>query len=165
MRTQGKNTVLPRWHKSSYSRQMYLYLNPIPDHVVYKNKVLTVNGKQAKQVTVGKADDVLQYGDGWEHVPVIQKTENLAGIKHGIFVRSVGGELRDYDFVVPKGYYFMMGDNRDFSDDGRSWGFVPESNFVGKGLFVWMSWDSDRSCDLMKLCLNKVRWNRIGHRI
>ncbi len=42
--------------------------------------------------------------------------------------------------IVPKGHYWMMGDNRDFSSDSRVWGFVPKENIRGKALFVWFSW-------------------------
>ena len=42
---------------------------------------------------------------------------------------------------ITKNYYWMMGDNRDHSEDSRSWGFVPEDHILGKPIFIWMSWD------------------------
>jgi len=68
------------------------------------------------------------------------------------------------EFVVPAGNYFVMGDNRDNSLDGRFWGFVPEENLVGEAVAIWMSFDFKRPSDgvLPTWIPSGVRFNRIG---
>ena len=62
--------------------------------------------------------------------------------------------------VVPAGYYFMMGDNRDNSQDSRYWGFMPRDYVKGKALFVYFSFgDSNGGSS------TNVRWARILHQI
>ena len=56
--------------------------------------------------------------------------------------------------VVPAGYYLMIGDNRDNSDDSRGWGLVPDENLVGKATRIWFNFDLQRP--------SVVNWSRIG---
>lgn len=50
----------------------------------------------------------------------------------------------DSTYTIQQDYYFMMGDNRDDSEDSRYWGFVPHDHVVGKAGMIYFSWDSDR---------------------
>ncbi len=118
------------------------------DKIVYKNKRLTINGKVVSYKGEPDYLDDLTYYRQWD--------ENLTGVEHRILTddRVPSGvsnvddfpqrDLCTYDSdgfacTVPKGKYFMMGDNRDNSLDSRYWGFVPDQNIIGKAFFVWMN--------------------------
>lgn len=120
------------------------------DHIVYKNKVLTINGKVMKQTFV---KDGYDHEPGQKAMPVVIKREDLNGVEHDIQVRKGFNESGSFSITVPKGMYFMMGDNRDNSDDSRFWGFVPEKDLIGEAFGIFMSWDSNT---------HSIRWNRIG---
>ncbi len=123
------------------------------DHVVYHDKQLTINGKLISQKFLKNTVDIEPGGN----IPSELREENLNTVKHNILVHKDGSqELIPVDITVPKGMYFMMGDNRDNSGDSRFWGFVPEKNLVGKGEIIWMSWDGKK---------HRVRWHRIGNRL
>ncbi len=122
------------------------------DHIVYKNKVLTINGKVMKQTFLRNGFDEEPAIDGG-NIPSKVMLENLNGVKHEILLHDKGGEVTDFNFTVPKGYYFVMGDNRDNSADSRVWGFMPEKNLIGKAFMIFFSWD------------HGVRWSRIGDRL
>jgi signal peptidase I len=64
--------------------------------------------------------------------------------------------------TVPPGHYFMMGDNRDNSQDSRYWGFMPEEYIKGKALFVYFSFGEETGLGSL---VSGIRWNRIFHQI
>lgn len=134
------------------------------DEIHYRNKTLYVNGEPMPQTAVGKYVG-LGAGEGMTNTDL--RVEDLTGVEHQILVDpkwpdfkcnpfsalAVGGTLK-----VPESRYFVMGDNRDNSNDGRCWGFVPAENLVGKAFAIWMNWDS-------QLDGFPVDWGRLGNGI
>lgn len=109
------------------------------DRIGYYNKELTVNGTPVKQTALSVYQG---FGKGENMTGSILKTEDLDTLSHDILIRE-GQPGKEGTFVVPQGHYFVMGDNRDNSNDSRYWGYVPEANLVGRAFFIWMSFDWD----------------------
>ncbi|MCP3680636.1 MAG: signal peptidase I [Gammaproteobacteria bacterium] len=125
------------------------------DHIIYKDRTLTINGKKATQQVVG--DTTYRGIPPDRSFPAQIIEENLAGVKHKILLDTERSEdSKSYDFTVPPGYYFAMGDNRDDSADSRFWGLVPEYDLGGKAWWVVMSWNRHQ---------HHIRWSRIGTRV
>ncbi|AYA39439.1 signal peptidase I [Xenorhabdus nematophila] len=78
-----------------------------------------------------------------------ERIENLGDLSHHILTIPGALNIPVYSqpglptgtWIVPKGEYFMMGDNRDNSSDSRIWGLVPEKNLVGRATAIWMSFE------------------------
>jgi signal peptidase I len=74
------------------------------------------------------------------------------------------GDLRAWygPVTVPEHQFFMMGDNRDNSQDSRYWGFLPESYVKGKALFIYFSFEEEGSLAGM---FSDIRWSRMLNRV
>ena len=69
---------------------------------------------------------------------------------------SINGKVTD-SYTFKQSYYWMMGDNRDHSEDSRAWGYVPENHIVGTPIFIWLSFDNFNE----RIWNWRPRWNRI----
>jgi signal peptidase I len=83
-----------------------------------------------------------------------------ASVRDCEFPRPGSDVFRDWfgPCAVPAGHYFMMGDNRDQSQDSRFWGYVPMKDIRGKAFVIYWSWDWEEGAPLWQ----RVRWGRIG---
>lgn len=93
-------------------------------------------------------------------------TEDYA---HYLFPPAADGQADSFDIrrkygpvTVPEGHYFMMGDNRDDSQDSRFWGFLPQSYVKGRALFIYWSFDVPDDGSAAGFA---PRWGRLFHQI
>ncbi|MEJ2123206.1 MAG: signal peptidase I [Alphaproteobacteria bacterium] len=136
------------------------------DKIQVTNGVLYINGKAVKLERIEDFDGApgTCNGRGDARTKVARYIETLPnGVKHEILdcsPDSEGDNTREY--VVPPGFYFMMGDNRDNSTDSRfpGLGIVPRENLIGRARIMYMSIDTDPS-ETSSILPFSIRWDRI----
>jgi len=121
------------------------------DTVAYRDKKLSINGKEVPQVREG---DYMDVRTGKGKLRLARYGESLGGTKYSVAINEdahwniadapmfVHQDACEYDehgetCKIPAGHYFVMGDNRDNSNDSRYWGFVPADHIVGRVAYVF----------------------------
>jgi signal peptidase I len=129
------------------------------DTVAMREGTLVLNGKPQNEPYVvhiaAPTDDPADPDFSWQQAYVV----------HGVTEDAADHPSRNNwgPLVVPQQSYFVLGDNRDNSNDSRYWGFVPAVLIEGRPIFVYYSYAPDSAGHVP--LLTRVRWHRIGERV
>jgi signal peptidase I len=161
----GRGGIYPADERPDLGRDQFVKrLVGLPgDRIEVRGGDLYVNGERVPR------DDTGETFVDKDHRELRVASEDLAGHVHRILddPRSAGPEQRS--FSVPEGRYYMMGDNRDLSNDSRIWGTVRLAEMKGPAFVLYWSWDWDGPWSELlnpvtwwELFTSRMRWDRIG---
>ena len=148
------------------------------DRISIEGRNVIVNGKPLPEHRIEAEDK----GDNKSPLVVVDDPPRKPGETYNVYYHHDSRDEQrseDYDafkyegngheLVVPSDKYFVMGDNRENSEDSRFWGFVPRDLVIGRAMFVYWSYDESAPSstapfpfDVISDFINNTRWSRTG---
>lgn len=138
------------------------------DHIRIEGRNVIVNGQVLPEHRIEATDH-----NDKAPLDIEKNPPRAAGETYDVYWRGDSGdekypifkyEGKDGEIVIPEGRYFVMGDNRNNSEDSRWWGFVPRDLVIGRAMFVYWSYDESAPSNGFFLIdfIKNTRWTRTG---
>jgi signal peptidase I len=134
--------------------QIFINGELLPEHRLVTSDEQRLAEMDTKDVAPKKPED------NWS-VTYSEQTMNLVKDGKSVVRSDMKYGVKGDKMVVPEGQYLMIGDNRDNSLDGRSWGFVPRELIIGRAMFIYWSCDREKSGGQLGGCFTNARFDRI----